>query len=133
MIQAGHEIRPLRIDPVKASWMRDWAEILQDPNEIHLDADLVRRLGLGHEVINQGPLNISYVINAAMQEFPGATVERFAVRLLGNVYAGDCVTAYGKVAEVEEISTGTRLTCDMGLAVEGRTDALSVTLTLRLN
>lgn len=133
MIETGHEVRPIRIDPVKASWMRDWAEILQDPNEIHLDADLVRQLGLGHDVINQGPLNISYVINAAMQEFPGAVVERVSVRLLGNVYAGDAVTAYGKVTEVEPLATGTRLTCDMALAVEGRPDALSVLLTLRLN
>ena len=133
MIEIGHAIGPLRIAPVEAGWMRQWADILSDPNEIHLDAERVRRLGLGHDVINQGPINIAYVLNAAMQAFPGAVIERFAARMLGNVYAGDAVTASGRVTAVEPLDNGSRLTCDLTLAVEGRSDAVGIELVLRID
>ena len=39
------------------------AAILQDPNPIHYDVDLVRELGMGDAPVNQGPINLAFLMN----------------------------------------------------------------------
>lgn len=126
----GTTLGPLVIDPVEAHWMRDWAVLLDDPNEIHLDPAAVRRLGLGDAVINQGPLNIAYALNAVLAALPGARLEGFTARMSGNVFAGDRLTATGEVTAVETIPGGQRLHCTVRLAITGRADALRIDATL---
>jgi hypothetical protein len=74
---------------VSPAAMRELAEVLRDPNPIHLDPESVRRLGLGERVINQGPANCSYVVNLLRETFPDSTITALSFRLLGNVYGGD--------------------------------------------
>ncbi len=51
-----------RVDPQR---MKTMAAILRDPYEVHWDHEAVRPLGFDR-VINQGPLNLSYVANMLM-------------------------------------------------------------------
>ena len=54
--------------------MNVWAEILDDPNPIHLDINSARLLGLGEGTINQGPANIAYIMNMIEKNFPGSQI-----------------------------------------------------------
>ena len=54
--------------------MNLWAEILDDPNPIHLDVNSVKSIGLGEKTINQGHANIAYIINAIDQNFPDSEI-----------------------------------------------------------
>jgi acyl dehydratase len=76
------------------------AHVLGDPNPIHLDPGAARALGLGDNVVNQGPNNLAYIFNLLEETAPGAHVEELDVRLLASVVAGDTVEARGSVEEV---------------------------------
>ena len=49
-----------RVDPAR---MRTMAAILRDPYPVHWDRDANERIGFGGRVINQGPLNLAYIVN----------------------------------------------------------------------
>ena len=54
-------------------------------------------MGLGGRVINQGPLNVSYIVNA-LHQFAGAgCVRRLTVNFHRPVFDGDRVVAGGEV------------------------------------
>jgi 3-hydroxybutyryl-CoA dehydratase len=82
--------------------MKVLADVLDDPNPIHLDPRVVARLGMGDRVINQGPANCSYVVNALRDAFPDGTIAELRFRLLGNVYGGDEVTAGHRIVERDD-------------------------------
>jgi acyl dehydratase len=88
---------------VSAEAMKTVAALLQDSNPIHFDADAVQALGMGTRVVNQGPNNMAYVVNmlSAWAGGPGR-VRGLRVRFLGNVFAGDRITARGTVTGVRE-------------------------------
>jgi len=100
--QVGTEIPPLVIE-VSAEPMKTVAALLQDSNPIHFDAEAVQALGMGTRVVNQGPNNMAYVVNmlSAWAGGPGR-VRGLRVRFLGNVFAGDRITARGTVTGVRE-------------------------------
>jgi acyl dehydratase len=102
-VRAGQELRPLVIESVDAEKMKTMAAILQDPNPIHFDVDTVRELGLGDRPVNQGPINMSYLINL-VSGWTGdpAALRRFSVRFLGNVLAGERLECTGRVTSVDE-------------------------------
>jgi acyl dehydratase len=100
---------------VQAEAMVPIAEILRDPNPIHLDPAAVAAIGLGDRVINQGPANLAYVINMLSAAFPGHHLDSLESRFLANVRAGDLVEAGGTIVEL----SGDRITCDLWLEVEG--------------
>ena len=104
--------------------MKVWAPILRDPNPIHLDPAVVKAKGLGDKVINQGPTNVAYIINALQQAFPGGEIEALDVRFLDNVFDGDTVDASGKVLEVIESAERRRTTCEIWLKVRDRNQVL---------
>jgi len=127
-ISEDAELPEVRIESVSAERMQTMAVLLQDPNPIHLDAREVQRLGMGDRVVNQGPANMGYVANVLLQAMPGATLERFTVRFLGNVFAEDTVIARARVDRVEELADGRcRASCTVSLAVEGGDQVLSGT------
>src|SRR3954468_21312547 len=105
-------MKPFVVESVSAARMADLAEVLDDPNPIHLDRDLVRRLGMGDREINQGPANCSYIVNLLRAEFPGATIAKLRFRLLGNVFAEERVIAGGEV-----LSDGDVIECRVWLDV----------------
>lgn len=105
--------------------MKIWAVILHDPNQIHLDPEFVRAKGLGDRVINQGPTNVAYIMNALHAAFPGGTIEMCDVRFLDNVYGGEVVEAAGKITGISEADGVRRTACDVWLKATGRDLVLS--------
>ena len=115
-IKAGDSLPPFVIESVSPDAMRDWSVFLADPNPIHLDVEVVKTKGLGDKRINQGPINVAYMMNMLMAAFPGCRIESMDSRFLDNVYEGDRAVASGEVTTVE----GNRVSCDLKLDVDGR-------------
>jgi 3-hydroxybutyryl-CoA dehydratase len=110
----GDALPPFTIENVSPEAMKQWAVFLADPNPIHLDVEVVKAKGLGDRVINQGPINVAYMMNMLMAAFPGATIETMDSRFLDNVYGSDKVTAHGTITAVE----GNRISCEFTLDAE---------------
>lgn len=117
MIRAGDRI-PAHELRISATSMPVWASALQDPNPIHVDPEAARAAGLGDRVINQGPANIGYLLNALSRHFPSASIETMEFRFLDNVRAGDIVRASGVISAVQTTATGVRASCILELHVE---------------
>jgi 3-hydroxybutyryl-CoA dehydratase len=111
MIRSGDQL-PTWTGEVDATRMHVMALILGDPNVIHVDTDAVRALGIGEAPVNQGPVNIAYLLNMLREAFPGGRVTGLSTRLLANVFAGDRVTAGGTVTEATADGT---VTCEVWL------------------
>jgi 3-hydroxybutyryl-CoA dehydratase len=122
----GDMLLPFTIESVSPDAMKQWAVFLADPNPIHLDADVVKAKGLGERVINQGPINVAYMMNMLLAAFPGATIESMDSRFLDNVYGGDRAIASGTITAVD----GNRISCAFTLDVEGRGTVNSGTATV---
>ena len=119
-IEVGFRIPEWVVESVPAEKMKTMALFLRDPVPIHWDVEAVKAQGLGDKVVNQGPNNMGYVLNALIA-WAGdpAAVRTFTVRFLGNVFAEDVLTAGGIVTAVRE-ETGERLAdCDVWLDREG--------------
>jgi acyl dehydratase len=124
----GDSLPPFVINSVSPAAMKEWAVFLADPNPIHLDVEVVKAKGLGDRVINQGPINVAYLINMLLAAFPGGRIESMDTRFLDNVYGGDTVTASGRVTAVD----GRRVSCDISLDVEGRGTVNAGTATVQI-
>ena len=96
-------VREVRPEP-----MVDFADLLQDPNPIHLDEAAARG-----RVINQGPINAGYVIAMLREAYPDATLTALRLRFQANVRAG--------------------VHCDVWLYIENGPRAVEGTATLRRN
>jgi acyl dehydratase len=125
----GDAIPPFVIESVSPDAMKDWAVFLADPNPIHLDVEMVKAKGLGDRVINQGPINVAYMMNMLAAAFPGGRIEAMDSRFLDNVYAGDRVVASGRITAVD----GDRIDCEFSLDADGRGTVNSGTATVRLD
>lgn len=124
----GDAIPPFVIESVSPAAMQDWAVFLADPNPIHLDVEVVKAKGLGDKVINQGPINVAYMMNMLLAAFPGGTIESMDSRFLDNVYAGDKVVAAGKITAID----GDKINCEFTLDVDGRGTVNAGTAAIRL-
>jgi acyl dehydratase len=101
--RVGQELPPFVIDPVDGEKMKLMAAILRDPNPIHFDAERVKELGMGDRQVNQGPANMSYVLDMVAGWAGGVGALRSVeMRYMGNVFAGDRLECRGRVAEVDE-------------------------------
>lgn len=105
--------------------MKVWAQALHDPNLIHLDPEAVKAKGLGDRVINQGPANLAYVMNALRAAFPHGAIEKLEARFLDNVFGGEAVEASGRVVEMVEENGLRRISCDVWLTPRGRDPVLT--------
>ena len=118
---------PGRDIEVSAELMFVMADLLDDPNPIHLDPEATRRMGLGDRVINQGPTNCGYVVSMLQDAFPGGALLALRLRLGGQVKGGDRVHAGGAItAEHDGV-----VECDVWLDVEGGARAIEGTATVR--
>jgi acyl dehydratase len=122
----GGTLPPFVIESVSGDAMKQWAVFLADPNPIHLDVEVVKAKGLGDRVINQGPINVAYMMNMLMAAFPGARIEAMDSRFIDNVYGGDKAVASGTITAIE----GNRISCEFTLDVEGRGTVNSGTATI---
>lgn len=125
-VNVGDALPPFVIDRISPEGMRDWSVFLADPNPIHLDVEVVKAKGLGDKRINQGPINVAYVINMLLAAFPGGRIEAMDSRFLDNVYEGDRVSASGTVTAID----GNRISCEFTLDVDGRGAVNSGTATI---
>jgi len=122
----GDELPQFVVENVSPEGMKAWSVFLADPNPIHLDAEVVKAKGLGDKRINQGPINVAYMMNMLMAAFPGCQIEKMDSRFLDNVYEGDRVVASGTITGIE----GNRITCEIKLDADGRGTVNSGTATL---
>jgi acyl dehydratase len=105
---------------VRPEMMFVWAKVLRDPNPIHTDVEAVRARGLGDRVINQGPGNVSYVMNMLLAAFPAGRLAGIKVRFLDNVFGGEMVTPTAIVEGVEDTAEGRRISFNIALHAGGR-------------
>lgn len=102
-MNVGDELPPFVIESVDPEKMKTMAAILQDPNPIHYDVDLVRRLGMGDGPVNQGPINLAWLMEMACRFGGGPqSLQRIKIRFLGNVFGGERYECTGKVVAVSD-------------------------------
>jgi len=112
----GFEFPHYDVGVVDAEKMKTMAVLLQDPNPIHWDLSAVERLGLGSKLINQGPNNMAYVVNALVSWIGGiARFRGLKVRFHQNVFAGDRLTVVGRITDIYQVEVGELATCDVQL------------------
>jgi acyl dehydratase len=102
-VAVGTQVPPFVVDAVPVEAMKTVAALLHDPNPIHFDPDAVAALRMGDRQVNQGPTNMAYVVNmlTLWTGDPGS-LRRLQVRFVGNVFAGDRVSAGGVVTAIRE-------------------------------
>jgi acyl dehydratase len=86
------------VDPAR---MKTMAAILRDPYPVHWDREANTAIGLGGRVVNQGPLNLSYIVNMLMAWAGPTCVRRLTVSFSQPVLDGDRVVACGRVVEID--------------------------------
>ena len=118
-MKPGDTLAAWRFGPIDADAMRTLADVLNDPNPIHLDPDAVRAAGLGERVINQGPANLAYIIN--MLESNELEIKTLEARFTGNVCAADIVEARGAVSGADPDG----IPCEFSLTLEDGATAIA--------
>lgn len=119
-ITVGFEIPEWTMDDVDPNRMKTMAAILRDPYPVHWDRASVAALGLGERVINQGPLNLSYITNMLLAWQGPTCVRRLQVAFGRPVLDHDRVTAAGTVISIERIDGETRAHCEVRLVRDGK-------------
>ena len=112
-------VREVRPEP-----MVDFADLLQDPNPIHLDEAAARG-----RVINQGPINAGYVIAMLRAAYPDATITALRLR-----FGPTCAAATrhrGRRPSSSEDDAEVR--CDVWLDIDDGPRAVEGSATLRRN
>ena len=107
----GDEIPPWTMESVDPARMRTMAAILRDPYPVHWDRNANAALGLGGRVINQGPLNLGYIVNMLLVWSGPSSVRRLTVSFGAPVLDGDRVTAGGRVESIRVTNGERRAEC----------------------
>ncbi len=118
-VNVGDSIPPWSMDHVDPARMRTMAAILRDPYPVHWDRAANAVLGLGGRVVNQGPLNLSYVVNMLLAWAGPSCVRRLTVAFGRPVLDGEHVEAGGTVTEVEIRENEQWVHCDVWLDRQG--------------
>jgi acyl dehydratase len=118
-VQVGDDIPSWTMESVDPARMRTMAAILRDPYPVHWDRDGNAAIGLPGRVINQGPLNLGYVVNMLLAWAGPTCVRRLSVSFGRPVLDGDRVTAGGRVTDVSITDDERRATCDVWLDRDG--------------
>tara|TARA_B100001996_G_scaffold262352_1_gene204515 strand:+ start:510 stop:917 length:408 start_codon:yes stop_codon:yes gene_type:complete len=118
-IEVGNEIPSLDIPSVDAQKMKTMAALLRDPYPIHWDVDGNEKMGIKGKVVNQGPLNLSYVVNMLMNWQGQDCIRRLTVRFTGWVLGGDTLSTHGKVVSIDDSADELLATCDIWLERDG--------------
>lgn len=119
LIVSGTEIPAWRMADVDPARMKTMAAILRDPYPVHWDRDAVAQLGRGERVINQGPLNLSYITNMLMAWQGDTCVRRLQVSFGDPVLDHQDVTATGTVTSIEVVDGERHATCEVQLVRDG--------------
>jgi acyl dehydratase len=125
-VAVGDLVPEWTVDGVDAARMKTMAALLRDPYPVHWDRAGNAAIGLPGRVINQGPLNLSYIVNMLLAWAGPTCVRRLTVSFAQPVLDGDCVVAGGRVTALEHLNHETLAHCDVWLARE-RTNVVSGT------
>lgn len=125
-LRVGDRVPAWEVPSVSREKMKTMAALLDDSNPIHFDVAALRALGMGDRPVNQGPSNLSYVMNM-LSDWAGGhdRVRRVKVRFTDNVRAEDHVIATGTVTSLRTVDGRVLAECDVQLAVSGGPVALS--------
>jgi acyl dehydratase len=118
-VHVGDEIPAWTMPSVDPARMRTMAAILRDPYSVHWDRESNAALGLPGRVINQGPLNLGYIVNMLLAWAGPSCVRRLTVSFGRPVLDGDSVTAGGRVTAVADADGERRATFDVWLERAG--------------
>ena len=119
-IEPGTAIPTWEMPDVDPERMKTMAAILRDPYPVHWDRQSVAAYGLGERVINQGPLNLSYITNMLLAWQGPTCVRRLQVSFGKPVLDHDHVIATGTVTSVDTVDGERRATCDVYLERDGQ-------------
>jgi len=127
-----NQIPPLLIPEVRIEDIVAIMDVMEDVNPIHVDAELVRELGLRGPV-NQGPANLAYVINMliAWAGTPEA-IRHINVRFQSISCPGDRLEARGDVVRLIHGDDGPVAHCAVALVRDGGEVILSGTADVSL-
>lgn len=117
--KVGDLIPGWSMDHVDPARMKTMAAILRDPYPVHWDRSVNAALGHEGRVINQGPLNLGYVVNMLMDWQGPACVRRLTVTFAKPVLDGDHVVAGGRIHAIEDNGTERWATCEVWLDRDG--------------
>jgi acyl dehydratase len=133
-VQTGTELPTRVVEHVGIAEMKTMAALLQDPNPIHWDPESTRALGMGERTVNQGPINMAYIMNmlVAWADNDPSRLRAITLRFLANVFNGDRVEAGGRVTAVREVDGERLADCEVWLDVTGGARALAGTATVVL-
>lgn len=133
-VAAGTELPPYEIAAVSAEKMKTMSALMGDPTAIHWDVVTLRALGMGGTPINQGPLNMAYVMNAVADWAGGPDRLRgLRVRFLGNVLAGQHLRVRATVSAVRAVGGERLADCDVVLEVVDGDPVVSGTATVAVS
>ena len=118
-LRPGDEIPPWTMDSVDPARMRTMAAILRDPYSVHWDREANAALGLAGRVVNQGPLNLGYIVNMLLAWAGPSCVRRLTVSFGAPVLDGDRVTARGDIVSLDTVDGERRATCEVRLERDG--------------
>lgn len=119
MTAVGDQVPPWSMPVVDPQRMKTMAAILRDPYPVHWDRSAMAQRGFGGRVINQGPLNLSYIANMLMAWQGEQCIRRLTVGFGAPVLDGDAVTAHGTVLSIVGVGDETHATCDVWLERDG--------------
>ncbi|MFV0463922.1 MAG: MaoC family dehydratase [Nostocoides sp.] len=133
-IGVGTELPTRVVDRVSIEKMKTMAALLSDPNPIHWDRTATEALGMGPRTVNQGPINLSYVMNMliAWADNDPTRLRGIRLRFMSNVFEDDRVEAGGRVTAVRDVDGEQLADCEVWLDVTGRGRALSGTAVVAL-
>lgn len=123
------EWRLARVDPEK---MKLFAAIARDPNTIHWDRAEVAKRGLGDRLINQGPINLGYVVNMLHEWAGPGCLRGLSIRFTANVFDGEEVVAGGVVQSLRDEGNERLAECEIWLDRADGTRAVAGTATVAL-
>lgn len=133
-VQVGTELPARVVQQVDIGEMKTMAALLRDPNPIHWDPESTRALGMGDRTVNQGPINMAYVMNMLLAWVGNEPTRLRAItlRFMANVFDGDRVLAGGRVTAVREVNGERLADCEVWLDVTGGMRALAGSATVAL-
>lgn len=132
-VAAGTELPLYEVQSVSAEKMKTMAALLSDPTPIHWDVTTVRALGMGERPINQGPLNMGYVMNTVTDWAGGIhRLRQLRVRFLGTVAAGQHLRVRATVTAVRDDNGQRVADCDVVLEVVDGAPVVAGTATVVL-
>lgn len=131
-VRPGTVLPPVSTSEITMERVHRMMALMHDTNPVHDDPELVARRRLRGPV-NQGPANLSYVLNMLFAwAGPAMQLERYDFRFLDIVVPGDTVTATGSVTAVADDDGDEVVDVAWRLDVEGGATAVTGTARLRI-